>query len=1091
MTDTSTSLVAGAEPSIMAIPVGPGTQELRIATAMTGGVSLAIWMGGVARELNLLEQAARERDTREAAVPLPEIDGSGSHREPGDASSSRALYLRLLDVLDVTVHVDLLSGTSAGGINAALLGFTRSRGLDLGPLRDVWLNTGSFDLLLRDPTDKSPPSLLQGDGVLLDGLRKGIDLLAAGGSAAATGPGTAIAEVPATEVFITTTLLTGETSRFTDAFGTLVQDVDHRGLFRFDGDQLVAPGTEAALALAARCSASFPAAFEPAFVPRGGDASSGISPTHPDMADYANTTRAHFVADGGLMMNRPIKPLLEAIFDRAAERQVRRVLLYVVPSPGDNPDPSVAAKVEEFGEPYTFGGALLKDLGAALNQSISAELRSLREHNDNVEAMADTRLRVAELGAPRGLSLLTPEALADYRRRQSAALARSTVTALMRAITTMRSEQMPPSWLDALKPGTGVEAECRVAAMNAVAEDWQTEVPMPGDTAAIVAFGRAPYDGAKATALAMLRAGWTLASSRSDRAALAEATRAVHGSLWTPTRPNLAEAVAGAIAPIDRNSSTLLPDIAGNVARDIAGTLPNLRAALEDGWTNLANALLGAVPVLSVLAAGDPVEDTVYGAARAAARSELATYLAYLGNPQIPSTNEADAELVSVDLTIASLFQLYVVVRSMQPIAADVEQHVDLVQVSADTRSHLSDLSTAKDKLTGMQLHHFGAFYKSSWRANDWMWGRLDGAGWLVHVLLDPRRILVLAEAEGIARGARVTWFLDRLAARIPDFDAADPAVREELAYLDDPAGTMPLSVPNTSMRVAIAWQRRVALAELPVVAREIVLNPSLRTSAWAADVLKIANAPASVVATVQAATAAVTDGRWSPEQKALRAWAAKQPPPNLNGPEPEALLAKLRDCPVPKETLTGEFGEPLFTRTVTKATAVVTAATAEARELPAVLRPGLATVRAATLLAYRLATVTRGWPRSVAAAGAVALGVGVLLASTSYAVLGVGGTVLIVAGTYLLLLVGWRRFESLSDVVAYILLGLGLAVGAALAVDPVRSWLFDDKTSHGVVSRHVLPWLRDPAWHAPLGFGVFIVIFLGCGSLLARQFKD
>src|SRR5580693_3953762 len=56
---------------------------------------------------------------------------------------------------------------------------------------------------------------------------------------------------------------------------------------------------------------------------------------------------------------------------------------------------------------------------------------------------------------------------------------------------------------------------------------------------------------------------------------------------------------------------------------------------------------------------------------------------------------------------------------------------------------------TAQQKLTGMQFHHFGAFYKRSWRANDWMWGRLDGAGWLIHVLLDPHRLHALATAAG------------------------------------------------------------------------------------------------------------------------------------------------------------------------------------------------------------------------------------------------------------------------------------------------------------------------------------------------------
>ena len=116
-------------------------------------------------------------------------------------------------------------------------------------------------------------------------------------------------------------------------------------------------------------------------------------------------------------------------------------------------------------------------------------------------------------------------------------------------------------------------------------------------------------------------------------------------------------------------------------------------------------------------------------------RQQLAAYLAYL-------SPAADAEGVA-----RLLFDLAVTQRAMQPVEADVEQNFQLVQVSADTRTLLAPgCDTAQKKLTGMQFHHFGAFYKRSWRANDWMWGRLDGAGWLVHVLLDPRRVLWVAD---------------------------------------------------------------------------------------------------------------------------------------------------------------------------------------------------------------------------------------------------------------------------------------------------------------------------------------------------------
>src|SRR3954451_22234482 len=102
--------------------VTAAAQEVRFATVMTGGVSLAIWMGGVARELNLLDQASRQR---EAAATVP-----GEQLDPADQEGRRR-YLALLDLLDVVVRIDVLSGTSAGGINAGLLGTCHATGWDL------------------------------------------------------------------------------------------------------------------------------------------------------------------------------------------------------------------------------------------------------------------------------------------------------------------------------------------------------------------------------------------------------------------------------------------------------------------------------------------------------------------------------------------------------------------------------------------------------------------------------------------------------------------------------------------------------------------------------------------------------------------------------------------------------------------------------------------------------------------------------------------------------------------------------------------------------------------------------------------------
>lgn len=55
--------------------------ELRLAATFTGGVSLAVWMGGVARETNLLAGAGRSggRGAERPALPAP---GDRAHAHP-------------------------------------------------------------------------------------------------------------------------------------------------------------------------------------------------------------------------------------------------------------------------------------------------------------------------------------------------------------------------------------------------------------------------------------------------------------------------------------------------------------------------------------------------------------------------------------------------------------------------------------------------------------------------------------------------------------------------------------------------------------------------------------------------------------------------------------------------------------------------------------------------------------------------------------------------------------------------------------------------------------------------------------------------
>ena len=91
---------------------GATEHEIRIALVMNGGVSLAVWMAGVAHELDLIRRA-----TTEGSPPSQEYDEPVARRWRDLLQRPGADPRRLV--------VDVIAGTSAGGLNGAL--FAQSR----------------------------------------------------------------------------------------------------------------------------------------------------------------------------------------------------------------------------------------------------------------------------------------------------------------------------------------------------------------------------------------------------------------------------------------------------------------------------------------------------------------------------------------------------------------------------------------------------------------------------------------------------------------------------------------------------------------------------------------------------------------------------------------------------------------------------------------------------------------------------------------------------------------------------------------------------------------------------------------------------
>ncbi len=755
----------------MAEAGSPWPQEIRLAMTMVGGASLAVWMGGVATETSHLLQASR---TPESESP----------------------YRALLDLLNATVSLDVLTGTSAGGINAACLGLAEAFQSSPQVLRDTWISTGSLDNLIRDPGEKEPRSLLNGDQVLLADLKDALHRI--------TDKATVKPDSPDVTVLLTGTMIDGETTRFDDALGNLVRDTEHRLLFRFDGplwtNDVVGP-----LALAARSTASFPGAFELSRMPIG----EKTDALHPDMTPYTDVTRSHWLTDGGVLLNKPLRPALREIFERPSHSDVRRLLLYVVPTAERE-----AVEVEVDPErPPLLGSAMSKVVGTVLSQTISAELEDLTRHNDAVVRTRGTRVSLAAMGVRGGPdTLVDPRLMNDYRDRRVQEDATALVREATRRLSLSDVDDSGRQW------ASGTAAQLRAAAAKGLSDGLPTEPPKDScELADLVAFRTTALEDSVATGLQLVNAGFRLDPTPEQAEQLNRCRVLLHEARHKAAR---GDRLAGWVAKQKPPASDLtLASWIEGLAKEWA-TLGRSET-LREAWPMVVAALRQATPILLPLAQAKP---------EAEAADTVSTLLAWTGLT-------VDEKSAGDPVVTSRLVRLHIATRGLLAQPPSVDQRVDLVQVSADSRT-LLDMKRRRswDKLTGMQADYFGAFYKASWRANDWMWGRVDGAGWLVQCLLDPKRLRLLRDVVGRdAFRVQLRETFQKIGWRRPgtedglsqeEADALRVQLAGELAFLglDGELGDvegeseLPVSMPVTAMVLARVRQLEIAREELPCV---------------------------------------------------------------------------------------------------------------------------------------------------------------------------------------------------------------------------------------------------------------------------------
>jgi predicted acylesterase/phospholipase RssA len=333
---------------------------------MYGGVSLAIYTYGVSRELADLVQ---ERT---------------------------ATYRALKALLASDVVVDIVSGTSAGGVNGVLLGRALATGGSIEPCAELWREKADLLLLLDEPLlpvksgeDQRLRALFRSREAYELELEQALQKISDTADPKRTN-GSRVREL---DVFLTGTDLAGRVWTELDGRQKQVDVKDHRVVFHLkhrDGRKsaFVSDDQDEArkkgLAAIARVTSAFPVAFHP--VRYRADGKHEGETLYQDL--MRQTIRGqwkderHFI-DGGVLDNKPFSHALRPILFRATDRPVERKIFYVDPDP------------EQFGKatvtpdytPDQIAIAALTKLPAY--ESIADDLEQIRAHNRRVQLIGD------------------------------------------------------------------------------------------------------------------------------------------------------------------------------------------------------------------------------------------------------------------------------------------------------------------------------------------------------------------------------------------------------------------------------------------------------------------------------------------------------------------------------------------------------------------------------------------------------------------------------------------------------------------------------------------------------------------------------
>ena len=773
------------------LPGNSSVKELRLGLVCYGGSSLAIYMHGVTKELHRLVRASSQLDAPTDA--------------PASPSASEGVYRRLIaemaernrEKVRTRVVVDVIAGTSAGGINGICLAKGLAHDLSLDGFRDLWFVRGDIDGLLAAPRflprtakvgwvavgalfNRAP---LRGDLMaqwIYDAFA-GMDRQGADPSAPSLMPPQHVLEL-----FVTVTDFYGYERQVPYADPNPIHDMRHRHVlaFRYGGEEGrddFDAGSNGALTFAARSTSCIPGVFPPVSFAQ---LTKWLGARPVDLADlerrfFRNYQLAKFppawtwFVDGGVLDNKPFGPAIDAIRQRPADVEVDRRLLYLEPDPGG------AANPVEQSAPGTLAAAIGGLTGLPRAEPILDDLVEVAALNQRVRRIADiveaswgtVEARVKEIVGP--LETLpsdpaSPELAAikkrlDEEARKSAGFSYATYVRLKLSGVIDRYAQTACEVCDL--PADSNHALLTRSALRSWAEKQKLFEPHVEPSERQLKF-LVDFDLEYATRrLRFVKDGVSDLYRFVGQPGYPPRSEidAVKGRLWTAIG-TLRDAMAGGGfgKPLRGDFSSCFP-------------VEPMRTFLEKRGFDVVAYVKDYTDHLA----------TLESALAEFLKSQLTGFTAGLYAELLTLTQSWDDKIRS-DLLVRYLgFPFWDILLYPIQALSDVGERdfVEIVRVSPRDTHRIPVLTSPeqKKKLVGAESHHFGAFLSRKGREQDYLWGRLDGAERLIGILL--------ADAD---EADRDRWCKEAFRAILDEDEAAVPKAAALVQHVRTTIGPPP-----------------------------------------------------------------------------------------------------------------------------------------------------------------------------------------------------------------------------------------------------------------------------------------------------------